>query len=190
MNFQQMYSLYGLKHHLVEISGDVTDARRQRTTTTRENRATQLVISETLSLAIRFSLSFEMGENGHHFIQNKVYDGEAQWGGVDWAQICWTHSLPGFRIYLRSFATLFALRYVESQKGSDLPTHCWFLPVTAYLHSCPAAAKYTQCPTLQIVFIKVINITRMFALFAVLLTLSFPSIYVHWILSKHCLNLG
>ena len=26
--FQKMYGLYGLKHHIVEISGDVTDAGR------------------------------------------------------------------------------------------------------------------------------------------------------------------
>ena len=26
MSFQKMYGLYGLKHHIVEISGDVTDA--------------------------------------------------------------------------------------------------------------------------------------------------------------------
>ena len=26
MDFQKMYDLYGLKHHIVEISGDVTDA--------------------------------------------------------------------------------------------------------------------------------------------------------------------
>ena len=25
-NFQKMYGLYGLKHHIVEIRGDVTDA--------------------------------------------------------------------------------------------------------------------------------------------------------------------
>ena len=28
MSFQKMYGLYGLKHHIVEISGDVTDAGR------------------------------------------------------------------------------------------------------------------------------------------------------------------
>ena len=28
MRFQKMYGLYGLKHHIVEISGDVTDAGR------------------------------------------------------------------------------------------------------------------------------------------------------------------
>ena len=26
ISFQKMYGLYGLKHHIVEISGDVTDA--------------------------------------------------------------------------------------------------------------------------------------------------------------------
>ena len=38
ISFQKMYGLYGLKHHIVEISGDVTDAGRPRT---REDRATQ-----------------------------------------------------------------------------------------------------------------------------------------------------
>ena len=28
MDFQKMYDLYGLKHHIVDISGDVTDAGR------------------------------------------------------------------------------------------------------------------------------------------------------------------
>ena len=28
MSFQKMYGLYGLIHHIVEISGDVTDAGR------------------------------------------------------------------------------------------------------------------------------------------------------------------
>ena len=28
VSFQKMYGLYGLKHHIVEISGDVTDAGR------------------------------------------------------------------------------------------------------------------------------------------------------------------
>ena len=42
----EIYGLYRLTHHIVEISGDVTDAGRQ---TTREDRATQLVICETLS---------------------------------------------------------------------------------------------------------------------------------------------
>ena len=27
ISFQKMYGLYGLKHHIVEISGDVTDAQ-------------------------------------------------------------------------------------------------------------------------------------------------------------------
>ena len=47
ISFQKI--LYGLKHHIVEISGDVTDAGR----TTSEDRATQLLIWETLSLAKR-----------------------------------------------------------------------------------------------------------------------------------------
>ena len=46
-----MYGLYGQTHHKVEISGDVPDAG-QEPTTTREDRATQLLICEKLSLAI------------------------------------------------------------------------------------------------------------------------------------------
>ena len=56
MSFQKMYGLYGLKHHKVEKIGDVTDAGRtnERTNeqTTSEDRATQLLICEKLSLAI------------------------------------------------------------------------------------------------------------------------------------------
>ena len=51
ISFQKMYGLYGLKHHIVEISGDVTDAGRTNEQTTREDRATQLLICEKLSLA-------------------------------------------------------------------------------------------------------------------------------------------
>ena len=48
-----MYGLYGLKHHTVEISGDVTDpdGRTDGQTTTRKDRATQLLICEALSFA-------------------------------------------------------------------------------------------------------------------------------------------
>ena len=48
-----MYDLYGLKHHIVEISGDVTDPDgRTNEQPTRKDRATQLLICEKLSLAI------------------------------------------------------------------------------------------------------------------------------------------
>ena len=40
-SFQKIYGLYGLKHHIVEISGDVTKAGRDGTT--RKDRATQLL---------------------------------------------------------------------------------------------------------------------------------------------------
>ena len=53
ISFQKMYGLYGLKHHIVEINGDVTDAGRTNKQTTREDRATQLLICEKLSLAKR-----------------------------------------------------------------------------------------------------------------------------------------
>ena len=31
ISFQKIFGLYGLKHHIVEISGDVTDAGRDGT---------------------------------------------------------------------------------------------------------------------------------------------------------------
>ena len=43
LGIQKMYGLYGQKDQKVEISGDVTDAGR---TTSREDRATQLLIWE------------------------------------------------------------------------------------------------------------------------------------------------
>ena len=53
ISFQKMYGLYGLKHHIVEKSGDVTDPDgRTDKQTTRKDRATQLLICEKLSLAI------------------------------------------------------------------------------------------------------------------------------------------
>ena len=36
-----MYGLYGLEHHIVEISGDVTDAGQTDRRQTREESATQ-----------------------------------------------------------------------------------------------------------------------------------------------------
>ena len=55
ISFQKIFGLYGLKHHIVEISGDVTDVGQDKPKqTTSEDRATQLLIWETLSLAISF----------------------------------------------------------------------------------------------------------------------------------------
>ena len=52
-SFQKIYGLYGLKHHILEISGDVTDMdRRTNKRTTSKDRATQLLIREQLSFAI------------------------------------------------------------------------------------------------------------------------------------------
>ena len=53
MSFQKMYGLYGLKHYIVEISGDVTapDGQTNEQTTSKD-RATQLLICEPLSFAI------------------------------------------------------------------------------------------------------------------------------------------
>ena len=49
ISFQKMYGLYGLKSIYIGINAHVTDAGRQ---TTSEDRATQLLICEPLSLAI------------------------------------------------------------------------------------------------------------------------------------------
>ena len=46
-----MYGLYGLKHHIVEISGDVTDAGRTNKRT-REDSATQPLDAGRLSFPI------------------------------------------------------------------------------------------------------------------------------------------
>ena len=67
ISFQKMYGLYGLKHHIVEISGDVTDAgqtnERTNKRTTSEDRATQLLICEKLSLATgAFGLTMGTGQ--------------------------------------------------------------------------------------------------------------------------------
>ena len=44
----KIYGLYGLKHHILDMTGDVTDAGQR--TTTREERAIQLLICERLNL--------------------------------------------------------------------------------------------------------------------------------------------
>ena len=49
ISLQQIFGLYGLQPHIVEINGDVTDARRRRT---REDRASQPMDCWRLSLAI------------------------------------------------------------------------------------------------------------------------------------------
>ena len=55
ISFQKMYGLYGLKHHTVEISGDVTDAgRTNERRQTREDNATQPLDAGRLSFAISF----------------------------------------------------------------------------------------------------------------------------------------
>ena len=54
-SFQKIYGLYGLKHHIVEISGDVTKAGRTDGRTnerTRKDSATQLLNREALSFAM------------------------------------------------------------------------------------------------------------------------------------------
>ena len=44
MNFQKMYGLYGLKNQLVEINRDATEKGRTDVRTTKEDRATQLLV--------------------------------------------------------------------------------------------------------------------------------------------------
>ena len=51
-SFQKIYGLYGLKHHTVEKSEDVTRRDGRTNKLTRKDRATQLLICEKLSLAI------------------------------------------------------------------------------------------------------------------------------------------
>ena len=58
-----MYGLYGLKHHILEISRAVTDAGRTDEQTTSEDRATQLLICEPLSLAILYMIQSNHVEN-------------------------------------------------------------------------------------------------------------------------------
>ena len=48
---QEIYGLYGLKHHIVEISGDVTKVGRTGQTIMKDS-ATQLFICASLSFAI------------------------------------------------------------------------------------------------------------------------------------------
>ena len=58
ISLQKIYGLYGLKPHIVEISGDVTDPDgRTNERTTRKYRATQLLIWEPMSFAIIFMLT-------------------------------------------------------------------------------------------------------------------------------------
>ena len=47
-----MYGLYGLKHHIVDISEDVTDAGRTNDKQTRKDRATQPLDAGRLRFAI------------------------------------------------------------------------------------------------------------------------------------------
>ena len=60
ISFKKIYGLYGLKHHIAEKSGDVTDAGRtdeqtnKRRRQTREDRATQPFIYNTQKSATIF----------------------------------------------------------------------------------------------------------------------------------------
>ena len=51
ISFQKIFGLYGLKHHIMEISGDVTDAGRTNDKQTREDSATQPLHAGWLSFA-------------------------------------------------------------------------------------------------------------------------------------------
>ena len=52
ISLQKMYGLYGLKSIYIGINAHVTDAGQTNKQTTSEDRATQLLICEKLSLAI------------------------------------------------------------------------------------------------------------------------------------------
>ena len=59
ISFQKIYGLYGLEHHMVEISGDVTDVGRTNERTnerTREDSATQPMEAGWLSFAILYEI--------------------------------------------------------------------------------------------------------------------------------------
>ena len=71
ISFQKIFGLYGVKHHIVEISGDVTDAGRDEQTTSKDS-ATQLLISEPLSLAMK--------GKGRIYFNFKVF---AHWSVID-----------------------------------------------------------------------------------------------------------
>ena len=43
ISFQKIYGLYGLKHHIVEISGDVTDAGRTNNQTNKRQVKIELL---------------------------------------------------------------------------------------------------------------------------------------------------
>ena len=86
ISFQKMYGLYGLKHQIVEISGDVTDADEQTNEqTTRKHRATQLLICEKLSLAIEIS-STKAAWWVNHVCRH---------GGSSWLK---THQVPFYQV--------------------------------------------------------------------------------------------
>ena len=58
ISFQKIFGLYGLKHHIVEISGDVTDAGRDERQAKR--RATQLLTCEPLRFAMMYHMQKEI----------------------------------------------------------------------------------------------------------------------------------
>ena len=57
ISLQKMYGLYGLKSIYIGINAHVTDAGQ---TTTSEDRATQLLICEPLSLAMKCQISCQI----------------------------------------------------------------------------------------------------------------------------------
>ena len=62
ITFQKMYGLYGLKHHIVDISGDVTDAGRMNKRTNNKQRQglPLLIMSVTQLYTVYFSVSFRV----------------------------------------------------------------------------------------------------------------------------------
>ena len=67
----EMYGLYGLKHHIVEMSQMRTDGRMTDGRTTSKDTATQLLICEKLSLANVYDVKSESLK--FYFFQRKFY---------------------------------------------------------------------------------------------------------------------
>ena len=62
ISFEKIYGLYGLKHHTMEITGDVTMEKKTKQPTGCENRASQQINQGLMIFAITTSIS----ENQQH----------------------------------------------------------------------------------------------------------------------------
>ena len=85
ISLQRIYGLYGLQPHIVEISGDVTDAG-QTNTRTREDRATQPMNCWRLSLAILWWCKCSPNCNFHSFVGRKKERYPSDWETL--AKLC------------------------------------------------------------------------------------------------------